>query len=87
MFWDVGASGNNTDRDGLQEMLSFLDANAGHGGYVVVVDDDTRLARSAALQFELTDAIAKTGARLECADPAVSINLSEMLPLLRHRPQ
>ncbi len=64
VFRDEGVSGGIVDREGMQEMLDFLD-NQPAGGSVVVIDDIKRLARDLMGHFTLRKAIAARGATLE----------------------
>src|SRR5437868_11505399 len=57
VFRDEGISGGVIDRDGMQRMLAFLDAEGRKGGYVVVIDDIKRLARDLIGHFTLRRAI------------------------------
>ena len=45
VFRDEGVSGGVIDREGMQQLLDFLDKNAHKGEYVVIIDDIKRLAR------------------------------------------
>src|SRR5205807_8272818 len=58
-------SGGVIDREGMQEMLDFLDGQNGDGECVVVIDDIKRLARDLIGHFTLRKAIQSRGARLE----------------------
>ncbi len=65
VFTDEAVSGGLINRPGMQAMLSFLRANRKCGGFVVLLDDISRIARSIQVHLELRSAIAETGARLE----------------------
>src|SRR5207248_360248 len=62
---DEGVSGGVIDREGMQQMLDFLD-RAGHKDeYVVLIDDIKRLARDLMGHFTLRKSIQSRGAKLE----------------------
>ena len=65
VFSDSAVSGSLTKRNGIQDMLSFLHAQADADNYVVIIDDISRIARDIQAHYELRVAIADTGARLE----------------------
>src|SRR4051794_10718599 len=65
VFRDEGISGGIIDREGMQQVLDFLDAEARGAEYVVVIDDIKRLARDLIGHFTLRKAIQSRGARLE----------------------
>lgn len=65
VFRDEGVSGGIIDREGMQEMLDFLDSPAGGEGCVVLIDDIKRLARDLIGHFTLRKAIQSRGATLE----------------------
>lgn len=65
VFRDEGVSGGIIDREGMQEMLDFLDRTGHRQEYVVLIDDIKRLARDLIGHFTLRKAIQSCGARLE----------------------
>src|SRR5947209_2470213 len=65
VFRDEGVSGGIIDREGMQQMLDFLDARAKKEEYVVLIDDIKRLARDLIGHFTLRKALQARGARLE----------------------
>lgn len=65
VFRDEGVSGGIIDREGMQEMLDFLDTDVRKEECVVVIDDIKRLARDIMGHFTLRKAIQSRGARLE----------------------
>src|SRR6266508_814129 len=65
VFRDEGVSGGVIDREGMQEMLDFLDTRDRGQEYVVVIDDIKRLARDLIGHFTLRQSIKARGARLE----------------------
>lgn len=65
VFRDEGVSGGIVDREGMQQMLDFLDAEARGGECVVLIDDIKRLARDLIGHFTLRKAIQSRGAKLE----------------------
>lgn len=65
VFRDEGVSGGIIDREGMQQMLDFLDAQADADPCVVLIDDIKRLARDLIGHFTLRKAIQSRGARLE----------------------
>src|SRR5947209_7652677 len=65
VFRDEGVSGGVVDREGMQELLDFLDTEGPKGECVVIIDDIKRLARDVMGHFTLRKAIQGRGARLE----------------------
>lgn len=65
VFRDEGVSGGVIDREGMQEMLNFLDTHPHSEECVVLIDDIKRLARDLIGHFTLRKAISARGARLE----------------------
>ena len=65
VFRDEGVSGGVIDREGMQQLLAFLDTNGRGGEFVVVIDDIKRLARDLMGHFALRKLIQARGARLE----------------------
>src|SRR5438552_986285 len=65
VFRDEGVSGGIIDREGMQEMLDFLDAQTRNEECVVLIDDIKRLARDIMGHFTLRKAIQSRGAVLE----------------------
>src|SRR5688500_17705242 len=64
-FRDEGVSGGVMDREGMQELLDFLDKAGRTGEYAVIIDDIKRLARDIMGHFTLRKAIQSRGATLE----------------------
>ncbi|MDB5310158.1 MAG: ccrB [Gemmataceae bacterium] len=65
VFRDEGVSGGIIDREGMEQMLDFLDGRDRSEEYVVLIDDIKRLARDLIGHFTLRKAINTRGARLE----------------------
>src|SRR5947209_18954306 len=65
VFRDEGVSGGLIDREGMGQMLDFLDVQGREAEYVVVIDDIKRLARDLIGHFTLRKAIQTRGAKLE----------------------
>src|SRR5438445_9743705 len=65
VFREEGVSGGIIDREGMREMLDFLDDQNRGEEYVVLIDDLKRLARDLMGHFTLRQAIRSRGARLE----------------------
>lgn len=65
VFRDEGVSGGIIDREGMQQMLDFLDKAGHREEYVVIIDDIKRLARDLMGHFTLRKAIQSRGAKLE----------------------
>src|SRR6266404_3499750 len=64
VFRDEGVSGGLIDREGMQQMLDFLDERRGEE-VVVLIDDIKRLARDLIGHFTLRRSIQSRGGRLE----------------------
>lgn len=65
VFRDEGISGGVVERDGMQELLAFLNKHRDGNELVVVIDDIKRLARDVMGHFTLKKSIQAAGARLE----------------------
>jgi site-specific DNA recombinase len=65
VFRDEGVSGGVIDREGMQQVLDFLDRLTGGEERVVIIDDIKRLARDIIGHFTLRKAIQARRARLE----------------------
>src|SRR5436190_13435080 len=57
VFRDEGVSGGIMDREGMQDMLDFLDTHGTAEEYIVLIDDIKRLARDLLGHFTLRKAI------------------------------
>ncbi len=64
VFREEGVSGGLIDRPSMQTMLKFLRKHKGEG-YIVVIDDISRLARGLEAHIKLRSAIGAVGAKLE----------------------
>lgn len=62
-YWDIGASANDLDRRGLQDLRRRLDLPMRDIDFVVVTSPD-RMARNAAEMARLSNLINDAGARL-----------------------
>jgi site-specific DNA recombinase len=65
VFRDEGVSGGVVEREGMQEMLDFLDTHAREESYVVLIDDLKRLARDVVGHLHLRKAIFTRRASIE----------------------
>ena len=65
VFRDEGVSGGLIEREGMQHMLAFLDAEGDGQETIVLIDDIKRLARDLMGHFTLRKAIQSRRARLE----------------------
>jgi site-specific DNA recombinase len=65
VFRDEGVSGGLINREGMEKMLDYLDANGRDGEWIVLIDDIKRLARDLIGHFTLRKAISSRGALLE----------------------
>src|SRR4051794_23025117 len=65
VFRDEGVSGGEVEREGMRELLDFLDVQGHKGSYVVLIDDIKRLARDVVGHFHLRKAILSRKATLE----------------------
>src|SRR5438105_94307 len=65
VFRDEGVSGGVTEREGMRDLLDFLDVHGHKEPYVVIIDDIKRLARDIVGHFELRKAILSRKAILE----------------------
>ncbi len=81
IFRDEGISGNQTDRPGMQAMLSFLKDHSGTHQHAVIIDDISRLARSLETHVQLRAAIRDAGGKLE--SPSIEFNETPGKPLDR----
>lgn len=65
IFTDKGVSGNSMDREGLQNMLNYLEEHKDEQ-LTVIVHDLSRLARDVSVHMELRRALEDANAALEC---------------------
>src|SRR3954469_7545607 len=65
VFRDEGVSGGVIDREGMQQLLDYLDKNAHKDEFVVIIDDIKRLARDLMGHFTLRKSIQSRNATLE----------------------
>src|SRR5262249_41038735 len=65
VFRDEGVSGGVVEREGMQQLLDFLDVQGRKESYVVIIDDIKRLARDVVGHFQLRKAILSRKATLE----------------------
>ena len=63
VFQDNGVNGHTITRDGMDELLAYLDGSEDQ--HVVLVDEIVRIARSAEVHYKLIDSFAKKGASYE----------------------
>lgn len=64
-FHDQGLSGNDVDRPGITNLLSFLKSNYSHSPHIVIFDDISRLASDLQTHADLKKAISDAGGTLE----------------------
>ena len=62
----VSGGGDFMKRPGMVALLSYLDAQPGTNGYVVIFDDLKRFARDTEFHIRLRQAFRLRGARVEC---------------------
>jgi site-specific DNA recombinase len=65
VFRDEGVSGGTVEREGIQQLLDYLDVHGRRESYVVLIDDIKRLARDVVGHFQLRKAILSRKATLE----------------------
>lgn len=65
VFKDEAVSGGNIERDGMDALLNFLEANKGSSDFVVIVDDIKRIARDVVAHFHIRKQITSLGATIE----------------------
>lgn len=65
VFKDKAVSGEDIDREGMDALLNFLEANRGKKDFVVIVDDIKRIARDVVAHFHIRKQITSLGATIE----------------------
>src|SRR3989338_2418735 len=65
VFKDEAVSGGDIDREGMDALLNFLEANRETGDFVVIVDDIKRIARDVVAHFHIRKQITSLGATIE----------------------